>query len=167
MGEWKVLLRSGAYWPASGAVTGRSTGIGNSDGWFGGKNSSDAATDGYAMPAGAARQGYTVKCPPPPQNVSNGFPCQLKQGAGADSEAYACLFNVVDDPCEHHDRSLEQPDILRRLLARLDDYRASAVTQAEATPTPDGPSCPAKQVFDGCNAAGAEAPMNCSAYTPC
>ena len=38
-----------------------------------------------------------------------------------------CLFNIKEDPCEYHDLSEKHPDILQKLICKLDQYRASAV----------------------------------------
>ncbi len=93
VGDWKVVLRSGAMWAAA-------TRLGSNDGWFGGPNSSDPVTDGYALPKGQKTQPWTIQCKTPPASITEGFPCERKMGKGADKKEFACLFNIRDDPCE-------------------------------------------------------------------
>ena len=58
-----------------------------------------------------------VTCGPPPPNAMHN--CQ--------GGKKPCLFNVVNDPCEYENVAAEQPDILARLLRRLQHYNQTAV----------------------------------------
>ena len=164
VGDWKILLRTGAAWPRAG-----STGGATPDGWFGGAGSSDPSTDGYILPIGATTQPWTVDCNGAlPRNATAGFACELQPpGAGADRIEHACLFHVREDPCETVDRSRREPEVLQRLWLRLQAYRATAVFGPAATRNPDGKNCPEVRTVAGCSGGGAAAPMNCSAKLPC
>ena len=98
MGDYKIVLRSGSMWSKGSEVE-------TNDGWYGGEGSSDPNIEGaYSLPTGKKTQPYTVKCPPPPSSVMKGFACE-KGKKGAQTVDHACLFNIKDDPCEHHDLS--------------------------------------------------------------
>jgi hypothetical protein len=160
--QWKVVLRTGRAWP------GNSTNVGTSDGWYGGLDSTDPATDGYILPINTTSQNWTVRCgKPPATGVFQNFACEGSRGAGADSSSKACLFNMKADPCEFVDRSADQPAVLKHMLARLDDYRATAVYGPTATHNPDGLGCPAVQTVAGCTGPGSKSPMSCAAKLPC
>lgn len=165
--EWKIVLRTGVAWP------GNTTNAGTSDGWYGGLGSTDPASDGYILPINATSQNWSVKCGRKPPagvpGVSQGFACEGHgtRGAGADSSASTCLFNMSADPCELADQSTAQPAILLHMLARLDTYRATAVNGPAATRNPDGLGCPAVQTISGCAGGGSKSPMACAAKLPC
>ena len=38
------------------------------------------------------------------------------------------LFNIHDDPNEHHDLSDKHPDVVKKLLMKLSRYQATAVS---------------------------------------
>ena len=38
-----------------------------------------------------------------------------------------CLFNITADPCEYHDVSAANPDVVSTMQARLAEYQATAV----------------------------------------
>lgn len=57
---------------------------------------------------------YTVKCPPPPAT------------AGCDPTKGPCLFNLQTDPCEHTDRSKDEPAQLAQLQARLRHFQTKS-----------------------------------------
>ena len=165
VGDWKVVLRTGVAWPQAGS-TGAATN-GGADGWFGGIGSSDPATDGYILPLGTKTQPWTVTCAPPPLNTTAGFACEQIQGAGADGADHACLFNMRDDPCETVDRSKSEPEILSKLMLRLEAFRHTAVYGPDATRNPDGKGCPEIRNIAGCEGGGAKPPMSCAAKLPC
>lgn len=72
---------------------------------------------------------FTTGC----NDTSGGAPKLVKSGgmvceASIDERApEALLFNIADDPREQRDLSAEQPEVLQRLLARLQSYNSSAV----------------------------------------
>ena len=35
----------------------------------------------------------------------------------------ACLFNVIEDPTEHHDIAEEMPELVEKLLARMEELQ--------------------------------------------
>jgi hypothetical protein len=169
--DYKIVIRTGQQW---------STGshLGTNDGWYGGPTSSDSKTGAYGVSIGKADEGWVVKCPPPPQNVTDGFACEQAKGAGADQPEFTCLFNIAEDPCEMTDLSGSQPQRLKEMLARLDAFRATSVVSTVATANPDGHACPANVVASkestgtptspgGCSGGGVEAPMNCTTQLPC
>ena len=136
VGDYKVVLRSGSSW---------STGckINTNDGWYGGIGSSDPDIEGpYSLPTGKKTQPYTVKCPPPPSDIKKGFACE-QGGLGKQTIEHACLFNIKDDPCEHHDlsTSADHKSILDDLWNQLKLFREIAV-DSKINKSPDGPNCP-------------------------
>ena len=137
VGDLKVVLRSGSLWA-------HGTAIGTPDGWYGGPGSSDPDTNGaYSLPTGSTSQPWTVRCPPPPKSITEGFACESPGSHKAQTKKHACLFNVTSDPCEHKDLSSDpayKAD-LDRLWDRLASFRAVAVP-ASATASPDPKSCP-------------------------
>ncbi|XP_065281154.1 arylsulfatase B-like [Dermacentor albipictus] len=54
--------------------------------------------------------------------------------AHCDSEAAPCLFDVVEDPCEYNNIADEMPEVVQRLLARLDHYEETAVPPGNQEP---------------------------------
>lgn len=168
VGDWKLLLRSGAGWPSP--TSGRThTYTGWSDGWYGGVNSSDPAHDSYGLPSGSSSQPWIVKCPAltAGKNYSAGYAC-MSATPTADSAEYACLFDIKADPCEQTDLSGSHPDVVQKMLSRLSDYRASSVVSTDVMGTTDPSSCAtATQHYPGCGGASAEAPMSCNAISPC
>ena len=158
VGEWKIVLRTGGQW-SSGSR------FGPNDGWFGGKGSTDTVTGAYAVTTGKDDENWIVKCPPPPDNITTGFACMQRKGAGADDPKFACLFHIASDPCEHKDLSAAEPAKLHALLARLEVYRATSVISTLAHPNPDGGRCPGTATVPGCTGPGLQ--MNCSTQMPC
>eukprot|EP00942_MAST-04A_sp_MAST-4A-sp1_P010230 g10230.t1 len=136
MGDYKIVLRSGSMWSKGSEVE-------TNDGWYGGEGSSDPNIEGaYSLPTGKNTQPYTVKCPPPPSSVMKGFACE-KGKKGAQTVDHACLFNIKDDPCEHHDLSQTEghKEILMEMWNELSKFRKIAV-DSSITKSPDGPNCP-------------------------
>ena len=46
------------------------------------------------------------------------------------------LFNIHDDPNEHHDLSDKHPDVVKKLLVKLSQYQATAVPPCYPKPDP-------------------------------
>lgn len=139
VGDMKIVIRSGGQWNAH-------------DGWYGGPGGTDFNTTGSycynasnhdAVPpdsvsrVGRATFPPTVVCPPPPASFTKGFACEADKTS-------PCLFNVSADPCEHVDLSqdAQYKAVLSTLMARLQEYRDTAVISTAAHPNPDGRSCP-------------------------
>eukprot|EP01064_Diplonema_japonicum_P017370 TRINITY_DN2545_c0_g1_i7.p1 TRINITY_DN2545_c0_g1~~TRINITY_DN2545_c0_g1_i7.p1 ORF type:complete len:503 (+),score=120.75 TRINITY_DN2545_c0_g1_i7:27-1511(+) len=57
---------------------------------------------------------YTVSCPTPPETP-------------ADCSHHYCLFDVVNDPCEHNDISGQKPEVVQELLQKLMPFKNAAV----------------------------------------
>ncbi|XP_075535413.1 arylsulfatase B-like isoform X2 [Dermacentor variabilis] len=51
-----------------------------------------------------------------------------------DSEAAPCLFDLVEDPCEYNNVADEMPEVVQRLLSRLDHYEETAVPPGNQEP---------------------------------
>ncbi|XP_049517571.1 arylsulfatase B-like isoform X2 [Dermacentor silvarum] len=58
----------------------------------------------------------------------------VKLDARCDSEAAPCLFDVVEDPCEYNNIANEMPEVVQRLLERLDHYEDTAVPPGNQEP---------------------------------
>ena len=58
----------------------------------------------------------SVKCGPVPENPTY---CDKDHGP--------CLFNVNEDPCEFHDLSKTEPELMHYMMTRLDQYRKTMV----------------------------------------
>jgi arylsulfatase A-like enzyme len=138
VGQYKILMRSGAQWSHSSS-------IGSNDGWYGGPGSSDNITGSYAVDAKDAGS-LSVKCPEPPANWYDDYACvQSAKGAKGD-RTHFCLFDLEADPCEHTDLSSTKPDILQKLVARLEAYQQTAVPSSpDPHSNPDGKQCPGKE----------------------
>lgn len=87
VGDWKIVIRTGGQWSVGSH-------LGTNDGWYGGPASSDSETGPYGVSIGRADEEWMVKCPPPPQNVTDGYACEQAKGAGADQPVFTCLFNI-------------------------------------------------------------------------
>jgi hypothetical protein len=46
------------------------------------------------------------------------------------------LFNVVEDPFEHHNVARANPDIVQKLLARLEAYNSTQIPQKNSAKDP-------------------------------
>ncbi len=159
VGDWKILLRTAALWPAA-------TNIGSNDAWFGGPNSSDPVIGAYALPIGATTQPYTVTCPSPPSDYTSNYSCINKPGTQLDDILYACVFNLADDPCEQVDLSVSRPDVLEQLWNRLDFYRNS-VYQTKCTRCTSGLKCPSHYYYQECSTNWKAGSNNCKVMMPC
>ncbi|XP_077515180.1 arylsulfatase B-like isoform X2 [Amblyomma americanum] len=51
-----------------------------------------------------------------------------------DSTVAPCLFDIIEDPCEYHNIADEKPEVVQRLLSRLEYYEQTAVPPGNLEP---------------------------------
>jgi len=77
---------------------------------------------------------FTVKCGAPPSFLAGLAPAEGEPGffaheplAGCNPSLKTCLFNIAEDPCEHVDRSDDQPEVLTMMLNKLLGYQSHSI----------------------------------------
>eukprot|EP00928_Gymnodinium_smaydae_P025944 TRINITY_DN20519_c0_g1_i1.p1 TRINITY_DN20519_c0_g1~~TRINITY_DN20519_c0_g1_i1.p1 ORF type:complete len:590 (+),score=52.47 TRINITY_DN20519_c0_g1_i1:54-1823(+) len=88
----------------------------------------------YLTPGQSFKDHFTVKCGQPPSFSEGIAPFQGEPGstvekprAGCNPLKGYCLFNIAEDPCEHIDRSSQEPEVLKSMLQRLKTYQSHSI----------------------------------------
>jgi len=92
------------------------------------------SADWYLTPGQSFKDSFTVKCGTPPSFISGMAPAQGEQGfiateprVGCNPQSSKCLFNIAEDPCEHIDRSSQEPEVLKSMLQKLKKYQSHSI----------------------------------------
>ncbi|XP_070560380.1 arylsulfatase J-like isoform X2 [Ptychodera flava] len=67
-----------------------------------------------------------IRCGPKPHDAA--YNCDLSKRP--------CLYDISRDPCEYENLADKYPDVLQRLLSRLEEYNSTAVEPLYADPDP-------------------------------
>jgi len=94
-------------------------------------------TQWYQTPGQDFGDNFTVRCGAPPSSFAGTMPLEgdstfiqgmdVSSGSGCNPSEGPCLFNIAEDPCEHQDRSKDEPDVLANMLGKIAQYQTHTI----------------------------------------